>query len=42
MAFGYRPKGDQLALGCRLGEEGPKGGEMKEKVEETRLERVSK
>jgi hypothetical protein len=41
-AFGCRPKGDQPAPGCRLGVEGPKGGEMKEKVEETRLERASK
>jgi hypothetical protein len=32
-AFGYRSKGDQLAPGCRLGVEGPKDGEIKEKAE---------
>jgi hypothetical protein len=41
-AFGCRPKGDQLALGCRLGVEGPKGGEIKEKVEGTMLRQASK
>jgi hypothetical protein len=35
LAFGCRPKGDQLAPGCRLGVEGPKGGKIKEKVEGT-------
>jgi hypothetical protein len=34
-AFGCRPKGDQSVPGCRLGVEGPKGGKIKEKVEET-------
>jgi hypothetical protein len=34
-AFGCRPKGDQLAPGCRLGVEGPKDGKIKEKVEGT-------
>jgi hypothetical protein len=29
--FGYRSKGDQPAPGCRLGVEGPKDGEIKEK-----------
>jgi hypothetical protein len=32
-AFGCRSKGDQPAPGCRLGVEGPKDGEIKEKVE---------
>jgi hypothetical protein len=41
-AFGCRPKGDQLAPGCRLGVEGPKGGEIKEKVEGTKLRQASK
>jgi hypothetical protein len=42
LAFGYQPKGDQPALGCRLGLEGPKGGEIKEKVEGTRLRQAIK
>jgi hypothetical protein len=33
LAFGCRSKGDQPAPGCRLGVEGPKDGEKKEKVE---------
>jgi hypothetical protein len=33
LAFGCQSKGDQLAPGCRLGVEGPKDGEIKEKVE---------
>jgi hypothetical protein len=41
-AFDCRPKGDQLAPGCQLGVEGPKGGEIKEKVEETGLRQASK
>jgi hypothetical protein len=32
-AFGCRSKGDQPALGCWLGVEGPNDGEIKEKVE---------
>jgi hypothetical protein len=32
LAFGCRSKGDQPAPGCRLGVEGPKDGEIKEKV----------
>jgi hypothetical protein len=32
-AFGCRSKGDQPAPGCQLGVEGPKDGEIKEKVE---------
>jgi hypothetical protein len=40
-AFGCRPKGDQPAPGCRLGVEGLKGGEIKEKVEGTGLEQVT-
>jgi hypothetical protein len=32
-AFSCRSKGDQPAPGCRLGVEGPKDGEIKEKVE---------
>jgi hypothetical protein len=32
-AFGYRSKGDQPAPGRRLGVEGPKDGEIKEKAE---------
>jgi hypothetical protein len=31
-AFGCQSKGDQLAPGCRLGVEGPKDREIKEKV----------
>jgi hypothetical protein len=33
LAFGCQSKGDQPAPGCRLGLEGPKDGEIKEKVE---------
>jgi hypothetical protein len=33
LAFDCQSKGDQSAPGCRLGVEGPKDGEIKEKVE---------
>jgi hypothetical protein len=33
LAFGCQSKGDQMAPSCQLGVEGPKGGEIKEKVE---------
>jgi hypothetical protein len=33
LAFGCQSNGDQPALGYRLGVEGPKDGEIKEKVE---------
>jgi hypothetical protein len=42
LAFGCRPKGDQPALGYRLGVEGPKDGEIKEKVEGTGIRQASK
>jgi hypothetical protein len=33
LAFGCQSKGDQPTPGCQLGVEGPKDGEIKEKVE---------
>jgi hypothetical protein len=38
LAFGYRSKGDQPAPGCRLGVEGPKDGEIKEKAKRGQVE----